>query len=67
MKGNLPPATSMIAELVFVAAAFVIIIGAFSGRFAGNPLLSVFSLVVLCLSIFFWARFQDARQEDPGR
>jgi uncharacterized membrane protein YiaA len=59
MKRQLPAAVNMIAELVFIVSVILIIIGAVFDTFVSNPLLSVFSVVAFCLSIFSWAYLQD--------
>jgi hypothetical protein len=59
MKQRLPAAVNMIVELVFIASVMLIILGAFFDKFVSNPLLSVISVIVFCLSIFSWAYLQD--------
>ncbi len=59
MKRRLPAAVNMIVELVFIASVILIILGAFFDKFVSNPLLSVISVIVVCLSIFSWAYLQD--------
>jgi hypothetical protein len=59
MKRRLPAAVNMIVELVFIVSVILIILGAFFDKFVSNPLLSVISVIVVCLSIFSWAYLQD--------
>jgi hypothetical protein len=59
MKRRLPAAVNMIVELVFIVSVMLIILGAFFDKFVSNPLLSVISVIVVCLSIFSWAYLQD--------
>jgi hypothetical protein len=59
MKRRLPAAVNMIVELVFIVSVMLIILGAFFDKYVSNPLLSVISVIVVCLSIFSWAYLQD--------
>ena len=49
----------MIGELFFIVSVILIILGAFFDIFVSDPLLSVISVIVVCLSIFSWAYLQD--------
>ncbi len=60
MKRQLPAAVNMIAELGFIVSVILIILGASVDTFVSNPLLSVLSVIALCLSIFSWAYLQDS-------
>jgi hypothetical protein len=60
MKRRLPAAVNMMAELVFIVSVILIILGAVFDTFVSNPVLSVLSVIVLCLSIFSWAFLQDS-------
>jgi hypothetical protein len=59
MKRRPPAAVNMIVELVFIVSVMLIILGAFFDKYVSNPLLSVISVIVVCLSIFSWAYLQD--------
>ena len=58
MKRRLPAAVNMIVELFFIVSVILIILGAFFDAFVNNPLFSVISVIVVCLSIFSWAYLQ---------
>ena len=58
MNRRFPAAANMIVELFFIVSVTLIILGAFFDKFVNNPLFSVISVIVVCVSIFSWAYLQ---------